>query len=131
MKRTKDEGIIFNFDPKKGIEDFVDADFAGTWTHEMSNDRTSALSRMGYCVKIENCPVFWVSKMQTKVVLSTTKAEYTSLYQSARDLLPIKNTVEHLNKFMNFNSREINTHSAIFEDNARASQLATKPKFRP
>ena len=73
----------------------------------------------------------WVSKLQIEVALSATEAEYVSLSQSTRDSLPIKNTLDLLNKFIRIDNKEINTYSTIFEDNAGALQLATEPKGRP
>jgi len=31
LKRTKDKSIYYEFDPIKGIEVYVDADFVGNW----------------------------------------------------------------------------------------------------
>ena len=73
----------------------------------------------------------WVSKLQIEVALSATEAEYVSLSQSTRDSLPIKNTLDLLNKFIRIDNKEINTYSTTFEDNASALQLATEPKHRP
>jgi len=131
LKRTKDKGMIYEFDPTKGIEVFVDADFAGSWTLADSYDVRSALSRTGYVIKIANCPRCWVSKMQSEVALSTTEAEYIALSQSTRDLIPIKNLIEYLNTFIKINNQEINTYSTLFEDNEGTLQLATEHKYRP
>ena len=131
LKRTRNKGIIFMFNVSKGIEVFVDADFAGSWFSFNSHEFTSALSRTGYIIKIANCPICWVSKMQTEVALSTTEAEYIALSQSTRDLLPIKNIIEYLNQFMSFSNKQISTYSTIFEDNAGALRLAVEPKYRP
>ena len=73
----------------------------------------------------------WISKMQSEVALSTTEAEYVSLSQSTRDLMPIKQMVDYLNKFMKIDSKTINTFSTVFEDNSGALQLALEPKYRP
>ena len=69
--------------------------------------------------------------MQSKVALSTTKAECIALSLSTRDLIPIKNMVECLNQFIKVNNKEINTHSTYFEDNTDTLQLATEPRCRP
>ena len=42
-------GILFKLDKHRGIEVFVDADFAGAWAAENSLDPNSVLSRLG-CV---------------------------------------------------------------------------------
>ena len=106
------------FDVTKGFDVHVDADFAGSWFDFNSHQLVSALSRKGYVIKFANFPVCWVSKLQIEVALSTTEAEYISLSQITRDLLPIKNTLELLNKLIRINSKEINTYSKIFGDNA-------------
>ena len=56
--------------------------------------------------------------MQVEVALSTTEVEYIALSQSIRDLIPIKNMVEYLNKFIKVNNKEINTYSTLFKNNA-------------
>ena len=131
LKRTKNKGIIFKFDASKGIEVFVDADFAGSWFSFNSHEFASALSRTGYIIKVANCPICWVSKMQTEVALSTTEAEYIALSQSTKDLLPIKSIIEYLNQFISISNNQIKTYSTIFEDNAGALRLAVEPKCRP
>ena len=68
--------------------------------------------------------------MQSEVALSTTKAEYIALSQSTRDLMPIKQMAEFLNKFKKIDSKTINSYSTVFEDNSGALQLALEPKYR-
>ena len=131
LKYTKEKGMIFKFNTTKGIEVFADADFTGTWSSNNSHEHTSALLRTSYVIKVANCPILWVSKMQTEVALSTTEAEYIALSQSTRDLLLIKNMILFLNNFMKISNKEINTFSTLFEDNASALQLATELRYRP
>ena len=79
MKSTRDKGIIYKFNSTNGIEVFVDADFTETQTNSNSHEYTSSLSRTEYMIKVANCPVLWISKIQTKVALLTTEAEYIAL----------------------------------------------------
>ena len=120
LKRTKDKGIIYKFDPTKGINIYTDADFAGSWFIFNSHELALALSHTGYLIKITNCPICWISKLQTEVALSITEAEYISLSQSIRDLLPIKNIIEYLNQFIRIDNKNINTYSTVFKDNTGA-----------
>lgn len=131
LKRIKDKGVIFAFDATKGIEVYVDADCARTWNISDSNKMMSALSRTGCAIKIANCLIIWVSKMQTEVALSTTEAEHITLLQSTREFIPLKNILEHLSNFVKVINREISAFSTIFEDNAGVLQLANEPKCRP
>ena len=65
-------------------------DFSGAWCREDADQVKSVLSRTGYIIKFANCPIVWVSKMQIEIALSTTEAEYISLSQSMRDLIPLR-----------------------------------------
>ena len=69
--------------------------------------------------------------MKIEVVLSATEAEYIALSQSTRNLIPIKDMVEYLNKYIKVNNKEINTYSTLFKNNAGTLQLTTEPKYRP
>ena len=131
IKRTSDRGIACQFDATRPIEVFVDTDFSGTWNLEESDLMISALSRTGCGIKIVNCPIHWVSKMQTEVALSTTELEHIALSQSARDLISIKQMIEFLNTFIKIDWKSISTYSTVFEDNKGALQLALEPKHRP
>ena len=95
------------FDSTKPIQVCVDADFSGTWNLSESDLLTSALSRTGYVIKISNCPMQWVSKLQTEVVLSRTESECVALSQSTRDLIPIKEMIEHHNSFIKIDSKQL------------------------
>ena len=110
---------------------FVDADFAGTFTHETAHDKTSVLSRTGYTINFSGCPILCVGKMQTEIALSTTEAEYIALSQSMRDLIPLRGILKELSGLLNVNNITPITHSSAFEDNNGALELAREPKYRP
>ena len=69
---TKDKGLIFKPDFSKGLECYVDADFAGGWKDSDHSLPESVLSRSGYVIMYAGCPIYWCSKMQTEIALSTT-----------------------------------------------------------
>ncbi len=117
---------------------------SGTWISTHATLRGSALSRTGYVLTYSNCPVFWLSKLQTEIALSTCKAEYIALSQCARTLIPIRNLLLELTlKFQvpNLDSPLCSgeTHclnkladSVILEDNSAALTLAMDGnKYRP
>ena len=93
--------------------------------------RSSVLSRTGYVIFLSNCPILWVSKLQTEIALSTTEAEYIALSQSMRDLLPLREILKELSKILDFKITTPITHSTVFEDNNGALELANQPKYRP
>jgi len=83
---TRKRGIIYKPDKSKGLECYVDADFAGGWSQVDADNADNILSQTGYIIMNENCPILWVSHLQTEIALSTTEAEYIALSQSLRDV---------------------------------------------
>ena len=78
----------------------MDADFAGGWTKDYGDEVSSVFSRTGYVIKYGNCPIVWLSKLQTEVALSTTEAEYIALSQAMRNVIPIMQLLEEIQQFM-------------------------------
>ena len=131
LKRTANRGTILTPNGTHKLDCFVDADFAGGFDHEISDNRSSVLSRTGYSITYSGCPLLCISKMQTEIALSTTEAEYIALSQSMRDLIPLRSILMDLSKVMNVNPELPVTHSTVFEDNNGALELARAPKYRP
>lgn len=79
------------------------------------------------------CPITWVSKMQSEIALSTTEAEYISMSQSIRDLIPMTRIIQEIKdaKHFNIGGKETTCYSTVFEDNKSALELANCPKYRP
>ena len=71
VKGTSVQGLLMNPNPKKGIEYYVDADFAGGWNQEEGKDTSLVLSITGYVIIYANCPIIWVSRIQTEIAFST------------------------------------------------------------
>ena len=72
------------------VDFYADADFAGLWGHENYQDPICARSRTGFEVTFSNCPLLWVSKLQTYIALSTIHSEYVVLSHSVRALFTLK-----------------------------------------
>ncbi|MGZ8880111.1 MAG: reverse transcriptase domain-containing protein, partial [Halobacteriota archaeon] len=143
LKRTRESGLILQPDMSQGIKCYVDADFAGSWNKEDSADVASVYSRTGYVIMFANCPIMWVSKLQTEVALSTTEAEYIALSQAMRDVIPFMNLIQEISGSIYFDSMkpEIQVRRMkpepndlvceVYEDNRGALELAKVPKMRP
>ena len=71
LQGTKDNGLVFNPSKKLVVDCYADADFARLWGHEDPQDPICAISRTGFVVTFANCPLLWVSKLQTEIDLST------------------------------------------------------------
>ena len=61
---------------------YADADYAGLWGHEDPQDPIYASIRTGFVVTFSNCPLLWVSTLQTNIALSTLHYECVELSRS-------------------------------------------------
>jgi hypothetical protein len=113
------------------LDCYVDADFAGLWDLDTSDDPNSVKSRTGYIITFTNCPVLWASILQTEIALSITEAEYIALSQAMCDLIPMRNLVVELAATMKLQFGQAITHSTIFQDNKGCVELVQPPKMRP
>ena len=59
LLRTKDKGLVFRPDKNRGLECYVDADWAGTWKKRSAHDPMSAHSRTGFVILYMGCPIIW------------------------------------------------------------------------
>jgi hypothetical protein len=63
----------------------------------MASDAENVLSRTGYVIMYANCPILWVSRLQTKIALSTADAEYIALSQALRDVISLITLLKEVN----------------------------------
>ncbi len=76
---TRKKVIKYRIDQSKGLECYVDADFAEGWDITDPSNASNLMSRIGFVIKYADCPIFWKSKLQTEIALSTAKMEYIIL----------------------------------------------------
>jgi hypothetical protein len=144
LKRTPKDGIILRPDTTRGLQCYVDADFAGSWSSADADDVSSVYSRTGYVIMYAGCPIIWVSNLQTEIALSTTEAEYIALSQAMRDVIPFVGLVEELSSVFHLVSETPTVQWKacgltedgkfaidVYEDNRGAYELARAPKMRP
>jgi hypothetical protein len=132
LKGTRDRGLCLKPNSSMKLDCYVDADFAGLWNVENSQDPVCVKSRTGYCLTLGDCPLLWVSKLQTEVSLSTTEAEYIALSQAMRELIPMRAFLAEIGKRLSLEfAKTTMLHSTVFEDNNGALSLATAPKMTP
>jgi hypothetical protein len=131
LKATSSQGYILRPSSSRNLNRFVDADFAGTLTPTDSDDLSSVKSRTGYVITFASCPVLWSSKLQTEITLSTTEAEYITLSQATRDLIPMRDLLQELSEATKLIVGSTFAHSTIFEDNQGCVELAGAPRLRP
>ena len=101
MLSTAEDGLIYDPDESKGMEIFVDADFAGGFDKANAEDPELVYSRTGFIIKYAGCPIIWKSKLQTEIALSTTEAEYIALSTSICEKIPIMCLLKEISEVMN------------------------------
>ena len=75
LSHTRKEGIVYSPDTSKGLEYYVDADFAVGWQEENADNADNFMLRTGMVIMYANCPIFWCSSLQMELDLSTAEAE--------------------------------------------------------
>ena len=60
LLHTADRAIIFDVDKSKGLECYVDADFAGGWSNADSDDAENVMSRTGFVIMYAKLPYLLV-----------------------------------------------------------------------
>ena len=128
---TRTKGMICKPDHKKGLEIFVDADFAGGYDPSTSTDVDTMYSRTGFVIKYANCPVYWESKLQAEISLSTAEAEYIALSTALRETIPLHNMLLELQNILPVKTSSPNFVVKVHEDNQSCIAIAENPKFTP
>jgi hypothetical protein len=86
----------------------------------------------GYIISYGGCPIMWASKLQTKVVLSSTESEFVGLSELLRMALVMMNLLKEMRSVgIPVASTTPKIYCKLLEDNAGAIQLAKVPKMRP
>ena len=128
---TTYEGIVYNPDIWKGLECYVDADFAGGWQQADSNEADSVLSRTGMLIMYANCSIYWYSSLQTEIALSTAEAEYIALSSALRQVLPLMTLMKEIHTGIPMHISKPNFVCKVHEDNHSYIKVAIGIKFSP
>ena len=131
LLHTKNRGIIFEPDKSKGLECYVDADFAGGWSNADTNDADNVMSRTGFVIMYANCPIYWVSKLQTEIALSTAESEYIALSQALREVIPLMTLLEEIHPVFPVQISQPHFVCKVHEDNQSCIRMASSEKFTP
>jgi hypothetical protein len=139
LKKTKLDGLRIKphrFGDPARLDLWVDADFAGIWGKDDPQDPSTVRSRSGILVTYDDTSVFWSSKLQTEIALSTMEAEYIALSAGMRILIHLRRI--HEDVCTHFKGCEIpydpqSNISHVFEDNHACFVLATTdpPRMTP
>lgn len=128
---TADKGLIYRPDVSKGLEVYVDADFAGGWKDGDHSSPESVLSRTGFIICFAGCPITWTSKLQTEIALSTTESEYIALSTAMRETIPFLNLMKEISDLFGLTNDKPSFKISVWEDNESCIKVAKSPKFTP
>ena len=117
LLETKDQGLICKVDKLKGLECFVDADFAGGWSPSDPLNPENVLSRTGFAIMCAGVPIFWRSKLQTEIALSTCEAEYIALSTAMREVIPLMQLLKDLKVNCDVVDAPPEVFCEVFKDN--------------
>jgi hypothetical protein len=123
--------MIYTPDSKQGIEVWVDADFAGGWDPSKAGDADNVYSQTGFIIYYAGCPIYWQSKLQTEIALSTAEAEYIAMSQALRETIPLATLMQEMNENFPLNLPSPKFIIKVREDNQSCIAMAKNPKFTP
>ncbi len=72
-------------------------------------------------------PIYWCSKLQTEIALSTTEAEYIALLHAMCGVLPFLNSMKEVHDVFPFHDSKPNFYCKVIEDNC--IKVAENTKF--
>ena len=128
---TMDKGIIFKPDVSKSLKCHVDADFAGGWSSEDTTNPEAVLPYTGFVISYAGCPIYWGSRLQIEIALSTTKVEYIALSVAMCEVLPFLNLTEEMRNFLPVRDDEPKFFCKVWKDTRSCIKVAESPKFTP
>ena len=134
LKATRDKGMVLKPTGQLKVDAYPDANFAGLYGYEKPNDPACAKSRTGFLITVSDCPMVWVSKLQTETAMSTMEAEIIALSHCCRELFPVVDIVKEVGDVVGLPTKDlISMHVSVHEDNAGALILAETipPQFTP
>ena len=75
--------------------------------------------------------MYWRSKLQTEIGLSTAESEYIALSSVMREVLPLMPLLQELHAVFKIPLFKPKFHCAVFEDNESCIAMANASKFTP
>jgi hypothetical protein len=91
----------------------------------------NVLSWTGYVIMYSNCPILWVSHLQTEIALSTAKAEYIALSQALQDVIPLITLLQEINNVFPVHMKTPTFLCKVHKDNQLCFTMATSQRFTP
>ena len=125
LKGAEKKNIILTPDSNMlRLDLFTDADFSGLFTSKDKHDPVSVKFRTGILFNFRGANIYWISKLQSEIAMSTLEAEYIALSQGMRKLVFTRSLVIELSKRMNLDLEGVATVSKAWEETIDTQNLA-------
>ena len=98
--------------------------FVGLFTSEEKDDPISVKSKTGLLLTFGDVPIFWSSKLESEIALSTLEVEYIALSQGMRELVAGRILLQELTTRIKFDMSNISMVCKVWEDNIGTQNLA-------
>ena len=123
--------MFYNLNLKCSLQVCTDIDFIELWLKEIALDPNSILSRIWFAIMLFGCFLFWISKLETEIALSITKAECIIISQKLRNVIPLINLMNELIPAIDFDYIKPIIKCSVFEDNQSTIAIAKAPSMLP
>ncbi len=109
----------------------MDADFCWRLELEEADDADNVYSCTGFTIYYAGCPVYWKSKLQTEIALSTAEAEYIAMLQALRETMPLATLMQEMNEIFPLYLPSPKFIIKVWEENQSCIAMTENPKFTP
>ena len=110
---------------------YVDADFVGGLDPTQADNIDNVYSHTGFVIYYAGCPVYWQSKLQTEIALSTAEAEYIAMSAALREMIPMADLMHEMNECFPIYLPSPKFIIKVLKDNQSCIAMAENPKFNP
>jgi hypothetical protein len=112
LKGTMNHGLLFPSSTTIAFHTFTDAD----WGRDLDSRRSTS----GILHKLGGAPIFWSSKLQPTVSLSSTEAEYRVLTDASKDVIYFRDLLREIGV-------DMTSPTPIYTDNQSSIRLVDNP----
>jgi hypothetical protein len=125
------KGITFKVDKTKGLEVYIDADFADGWSSADALIMPTTFYQELDFICYANCPLVWCSKLQIEIALLTAIAEYIAMSHALCETILVQNLVKEINCIFDMPNPITDFCITYHEENLSAIAMAESLKFTP
>jgi hypothetical protein len=105
--------------------------FSGGWNPEEADNAGNIYSCTGFTIYYSGCLVYWKSKLQKEIALSTAEAKYIAMLQALGETISLATLMQEMNEIFPLYLPSPKFIIKVREDNQSCIAMAKNPKFTP